>query len=231
MRELLPDNMALTERLKALPRSAQQPQGHAQREVDSILTWACAFLVYMAVLHEAHPGKTKGLIAYMHNLIGEARRNERFSWRNYDAIFRKNAAADPERDWSRLDHSLHAACLSGASESGCRSRLCSICSSADHTAVSCALKSVQEPLTPAPGSRPLPPGGRASPPARERKVCMSWNRGKCAFPGLCSYAHICATCRSTAHPAKDCVATPADCVATPADSAFRHPPPPPRQRT
>lgn len=62
MRELLPDNMALTERLEALPHSAQQPHGHTQREVDSILTWACALLVYMAVLWHAicvkNPGYT-----------------------------------------------------------------------------------------------------------------------------------------------------------------------------
>ena len=117
MRELLQDNIQLSERLEALPRATYQ-QAHAQREVDSILTWAGAFLSYMAVVNEAHPEKTKGLIAYMRSLMGEARKNEAFNWRSYDEIFRKHAAADRDKDWSVLDHSLHvhAACLSGRLE-------------------------------------------------------------------------------------------------------------------
>lgn len=220
MRDLLPDNMALAERLEALPRGLQQGGTHCQREIDSLLTWACAFLTYVAVVNEAHPDRTRGLIAYMRTLIGEARRNEGFAWKNYDAIFRRNAAAEKETDWTRLDHSLHAACLSGSQLGGGpgRSKLCSLCSGSDHTSATCALKSVNQPPT----QRPLP---HDTAPTHvlsrtpERKVCLSWNRGKCAFPGACSYAHVCVTCRSPAHPARDCADTPGD-------STFRRLPPP-----
>ena len=222
MRELLPDNIALSERLEALPRAALQ-QAHAQREIDSLLTWTGAFLMYVAVMNDAHPEKTKSLLAYMRSLVEEARRNEGFNWRRYDTIFRRNAGADKDKDWATLDHSLHAACLSvsaGKTEKGA-SMLCSLCAGADHSAAFCALKSLQQATTmPVPPPR-SPPGGSSSPRVGPR-ICLSWNRGRCAFPGVCNFAHVCATCRGS-HPAKDCADTPLD-------SAFKRPPLPSRRR-
>ena len=42
------------------------------------------------------------------------------------------------------------------------------------------------------------------PPAN---VCISWNKGACVFPGECFYRHVCATCQSPAHKARDCSRT------------------------
>ena len=215
MRDLLPDNIALAERLEALPRSSSA-QPHPQREIDSITSWASAFLMYIAVINEAMPQKTRGLLAYMRSILGEARRNECFSWKTYDTIFRKNAAADPSKDWSVLDHSLHAACLQAPSGSK-TPNLCSLCAGADHTSVDCALSSVQIPSSSA-AARP-----KGNPPDRglEKKtprICLSWNRGNCAFPGACNFLHVCASCRSPSHAARECPATPAD-------SLYKRPPP------
>ena len=222
MRELLPDNIALSERLEALPRAALH-QAHAQREIDSLLTWMGAFLIYMAVMNDAHPEKTKSLLVYMRSLVEEARRNKGFNWRGYDTIFRRNAGVDKDKDWATLDHSLHAACLSvsaGKTEKGA-SMLCSLCAGADHSAALCALKSLQQATSMPPNLVPpprSPPGGSSSPRVGPH-ICLLWNRGRCAFPGVCNFT---ATCRGS-HPAKDCADTPLD-------SAFKRPPLPSRRR-
>ena len=49
--------------------------------------------------------------------------------------------------------------------------------------------------SPAPRQRPVP------------RICISWNKGKCAFPGVCNFAHACTSCRGD-HQVKDCPLTP-----------------------
>ena len=64
MRELLPDNVALAERLEALPSTAAS--NHAPlREVASITSWTCAFATYIAVVAQAHPARVCDMLAYM----------------------------------------------------------------------------------------------------------------------------------------------------------------------
>ena len=56
MRELLPDNMALTERLEALPtRLGEQAKQAEQREIRSLIMWVSSFITYVAIVAEAHP--------------------------------------------------------------------------------------------------------------------------------------------------------------------------------
>ena len=82
---------------------------------------------------------------------------------------------------------------------------CTICHGFDHTQAFCALKFVQQPLWQDSSTR-LTLEGRPS-----QKVCLSWNGGQCAFPSAsCLRRHLCATCGSTQHRARDCRDTPAD---------------------
>ena len=56
MRELLPDNMALTEWLEALPtRLGEQAKQAEQREIGLLITWVSSFITYVAIVAEAHP--------------------------------------------------------------------------------------------------------------------------------------------------------------------------------
>ena len=37
---------------------------------------------------------------------------------------------------------------------------------------------------------------------------LSWNKGQCAVPNGCTYTHVCSTCNSETHRARDCPKTP-----------------------
>ena len=53
-------------------------------------------------------------------------------------------------------------------------------------------------------------GDRSSPPGNVERICSSWNKGRCVFPGSCRFKHICATCRRKGHRAGECEDTPPD---------------------
>lgn len=108
MRELLPDNIALADRLATLPSNTRafDSRPTAQREIPSIVTWCCAFSTYVAILSQAHPELVVSRLAYMGNLMKEASRFGGEGWRTYDHIFRSQAAADTSKDWTELSPSL-----------------------------------------------------------------------------------------------------------------------------
>ena len=55
-----------------------------------------------------------------------------------------------------------------------------------------------------PAPRPVE-GGTA------QEICLSWNRGQCAFPpSACPRRHVCTTCGAAQHRAWDCRDTPSD---------------------
>ncbi len=84
---------------------------------------------------------------------------------------------------------------------------CTICREPDHFAHQCALAPVQQPLllAPNPGfpssQPPLPANSMTAPcrvigPPRRPEtlfnICALWN---CAFPGTCTYRHVCGNCQ------------------------------------
>ena len=78
MRELLPDNMALADRLEALPQRIGQPtRNPEQREIGLLYTWTACFATYIAVVSQAHPGRVVDMLAYMRLIIKEAHRHGR----------------------------------------------------------------------------------------------------------------------------------------------------------
>ena len=215
MRELLPDNMALAERLEALPLRLGHPTKQAvQREVGSLITWVSSFTTYVAIVAEAHPERVRDMLAYMRLIIREAHKHGGQGWLTYDAVFRRNhqGASQP---WNVLDPSLHTAYVPSQ---GAPPRVpCKHCNETDHAPEDCALAptvpavrpSQREaaPPTSRPPKRPLLQG-TAPPP--QKRVCISWNMGQCAVPGACTYRHHCATCENRDHRARDCALTPPD---------------------
>ena len=76
MRELLPENMALADRLEALPQRIGQPtRNPEQREIGSLYTWTACFATYIAVVSQAHPGRVVDMLACMRLIIREAHRH------------------------------------------------------------------------------------------------------------------------------------------------------------
>ncbi len=91
MRELLPDNLALAEKLEAIPlhpgHLSRQPQ---QREIGSLLSWVSSFATYIAVMSAAHPSRVIDMLRYMRLVIREAHKHGGNGWLTYDAVFRRN---------------------------------------------------------------------------------------------------------------------------------------------
>ena len=229
MRELLPDNIALAERLEALPLHATHSSSPETCEVGALSTWVSAFCTYVEVVEVAHPGRVRDMLAYMRLLTREAQKYGGSGWLTYDQVFRRNRMG-PSARWDELDPSLHIAYISSQADKPVAP--CANCNEADHPSRDCALASLV-PSTKRPALAPSSGEAsrqqvtkRSSRPYPQRRLCLSWNRGKCMYEGACDYAHTCATC-SGPHPACDCPAIPAESgfcqarPATPAESGFR----------
>ena len=86
-------------------------------------------------------------------------------------------ALEPLACWNTLNPSLLAATVLNQ-----RSQFCTLCLGVNHTRSQCALSCLQ--------SFPARRQSAMSTP----RICMSWNRGACKFPGECSYLHVCSIC-------------------------------------
>ena len=74
MRDLFPDNIALAERLEALPSHRTPSSAPETREVGALATWVTAFATYIAIVAVAHPGRVRYMLAYMRLLVREAQK-------------------------------------------------------------------------------------------------------------------------------------------------------------
>ena len=221
MKELLTDNISLQHQLDALHSqpavqllAAVRPR---MREVGSPLVWVYCFLAYAAI--RAPDQGTRDHLTYARLLLREAMHHGGMGWKEYNRDFRQQVALDPSGAWSELNASLFVATiLSGGTGPGTS---CSLCHEADHQAQDCALVFFQ---TPPPAAASAPRAGplaryqpsarvqmgqgtlrRAPRPETLERICVSWNRGICMFPGTCSFRHVCATCRERGHKAQDCL--------------------------
>ena len=155
------------------------------------------------------------MLTYARLVIREAQFHGGAGWLEYDKWFRQQQAAlFGKHPWNELNASLHAATLMSL-RSGER-KLCKLCRAPDHAEAQCALASLQfqqwHNPQPAPShsASPQAAGRRVARPETLERICSSWNKGRCAFPGTCRFRHVCATCRRKGHRAKDCEETPAD---------------------
>ena len=113
-------------------------------------------------------------------------------WQEYDRTFRRQAAIDTSLPWNVLVPGLQAATLLG-NRSGPPGLFCGLCREPDHSTGQCALSVTQQPAS---SSSPATFSRRPRRPETIAGICASWNQGRCAFPGYCSFRHICAVCRS-----------------------------------
>ena len=213
MRELLPDNLVLAECMETLPARVAPAKTSEQREVGSLLTWVSSFATYIAVVGQAHPDRVADMLAYMRLIIRRPANMEAMGGLHMTWCHERKS--DP---WNYIDPSLHTAYIGGQGLPPLTS--CRYCNKVDHCSEDCAIaptltptktptfrepdrsqsfRSAKRPPTSSQGASGLP----------QKRISISWNKGRCLFPGACSYQHICASCQAS-HPAKDCPLTPAD---------------------
>ena len=109
MRELLPDNLALAERLAALPQGLAPPKPPGEREITgdkALLTWVSSFATYVAIVAEAHPSRVGDMLAYLRLIVREAGKFGGNGWLTYDSVFRRNHEG-LSTPWNFIDTSLH----------------------------------------------------------------------------------------------------------------------------
>lgn len=216
MRDLLTDNIALLQQLEVfggqcplqtLP-GALKPR---LRDVVSLPSWMYCFLAYVAI--RSRDPATRDMLAYARLLIREAQRHGGSGWLDYDRVFRQQVAIDRTLRWNSLQSDIQAATLVGCAP-GPR-KFCTLCREPDHGAEQCALAFLQQPPVQASSSagfgrfRPRPQEQMGRRPESRLGICVSWNKGRCIYPGSCRFRHICATCHQQ-HAARDCTATPSD---------------------
>ena len=210
MRDLLADNISLHNQLEDFhghiwPSTPTHLRPRL-REVPSLSSWVYCFCAYIAVL--APDARTRELLAYCRLIIREALRHGGSGWQEYDRTFRRQAAIDSSLPWNVLVPGLQAATLLG-NRGGPPGLFCALCREPDHNTGQCALSVTQQPTHPAaPPASPTTFSRRPRRPETIAGICASWNQGRCAFPGYCSFRHICAVCRNSNHRGVDCPAAP-----------------------
>ena len=209
MLDLLPDNISLSQRIDeahasfpayVLPASSRP----RLREVTSLPSWMYCFLTYLSVL--TTDPVVRDCLTYARLVIREALRHGDRGWLDYDRLFRQQAALNPATAWNTVHTPLLASTVLGQWPAGVGQccTVTTVCHGFDHTQAQCALQFVQQPVRQDLTTRPA--DGRMS-----QEVCASWNGGQCAFPpSACPRRHVCATCGSVQHRARDCWDTPAN---------------------
>lgn len=214
MRELLPDNIALSERLAALPPGLAPPKPPGEREIGgerALVTWVSSFSTYVAIVAEAHPERVGDMLAYIRLVIREASKFGGMGWLTYDPVFRRNQEG-LSTPWNFLDASLYQVYIANQ-----RSRIaipCEHCHEVDHPASKCAVASLLPKNQGGPSDRSPSPthdrsstrGKRPPPYPWQCPISTSWNAGSCKFPGKCTYAHVYTYCYG-GHPAASCKET------------------------
>ena len=210
MREFLPDNIAMAERLAALPSGVSYAKPPSEREIwgeRALITWVASFSTYVAIVADAHPERVADMLAYMRLLIGEAGKFSGTGWLTYDSVFRRNNEGKEAR-WNHLDASLHQVYIASAGDKLVAP--CRHCHEVDHSSANCAVAALLPKTFPTSADagpshtgKFISKGKRPAPYPQQRPICTSWNAGNCRFPGKCGYRHSCSICDGS-HPAAYC---------------------------
>ena len=198
MRELLPDNVSLLQRLQetSLPGHPPPATPSRLRDIRDPLSWAACFMAFVAAKVESP--ETRELMAYKKIIISLVQRHSGLGWTTYDTLFRQQVAAGAEAAWSQLNPSLMAATVLGAT--GEQSpRPCSHCRASDHKSQECALA----PLDPNQAPLAARSSARFRPYRQPEEVCRRFNRGTC-MASPCKFDHVCSSCQKPGHGSHEC---------------------------
>ena len=177
--------------------------------IPDLATWVQCFSLYMAVITEKDPGRTKSLLAYMTVIAKASTKYKWPSWVVYDQNYRQDAADSGITDWSKVDPSTYTQCFTNAAISS--ENWCRFCQSIDHASDICPCR-VQSSL-PRKRVADFPNTGYANPAVRKRPPprsvpmpCRLYNQynGECKFGESCIFQHKCDKCGGHGHPRSRC---------------------------
>ena len=213
MKDLLPDNVALLDKLDGLGQafiSSSGPRPHLW-EVTSILSWASCLFKMIAIQSAANPDLVIDMCTYGVLILREASKHGGNGWSAYDALFHQHTAACPSLSWASSEPSIHVSTFLASHSGG--GDICTFCSGSDHSSKDCALGSIHTASIPASTSAHSAGHLDLQCHSAQCHICNSWNRSKCAYGQACNYRHICATCQlPPSHQAKDCKLTPTESI-------------------
>ena len=180
--------MAELLRTTSRPRGAVWPMARKgpPATTPALLSWLQCFGKYACVFSEKFPEKNRELWAYMIFLIRESRRYNGEGWRDYDSMFRQQAASAADLEWSKVNNSLFS--VTFLPQGSGRGKACKFCQETDHGPDVCA-------LAPSLGETA---GGEKKPASRDRwswrpkaeRVYYSWNEGRCVYHPYCRFRHF-----------------------------------------
>ena len=152
--------------------------------------------MYTLVLGSLFPEYLPYLVSYQLTIVKLSKRFRYPSWPFYDVEFRKWAATNGIKDWSKSNSELFALAFTGQAAS----TWCPICQvEGDHT-YDCPGTSFPEQVQrKAIPSLMQPPPKRPAPPH-----CILYNNaGACPYGLACKYRHVCTSCANP-HPVSSC---------------------------
>ena len=192
----------------------QASSARRKRPVTELKMWLQCFAIYVAVISGKHPEVVPELMSYMVSIIRASEDYTGLAWVRYDAAYRRQAAANGNKLWSRINPSLFSLCFTGKAQTTSR---CDLCLAASHGTRECALASEADPDLPSrlkavesamavfAHTGPVqPPERRLSGSQRRGQDDISrvWNERRCYFK-RCRFRHVCASCMGN-HPVVEC---------------------------
>lgn len=106
---LLADNQSINDLDQSLViqngQLVMKTKQHTQK-IYTIETWTNAFIVYISIYIEVHPGQIQHLLKYMSMIRLGASRTTGIGWKVYDEQFRLRKSVNPNISWSSVDQEL-----------------------------------------------------------------------------------------------------------------------------
>lgn len=152
-----------------------------QKPIYNISSWTSAFIIFMSVIIEKHPGKSQELLKYLRDVrLAAIRAPSASAWVHYDEQYRLKKSKNPSSSWGVIDSELWLICMSsqkGGNNASLQSQVGS-------------------------GSSDSFRNRNGSSNARQN-ICWAFNRGNCKFYPRCKFIHVCSKCGEK-HPATRC---------------------------
>ena len=145
--------------------------------INGYITWEQAFRIFADVYTNRYPARSSELIQYDH-IIHTASTN--FVWENvyqYDVEFRMHMSRNPLRNWGIILQQAYTMCMKDR-----------------HNAASFYGQAL--------GNQGR--NGESSSSGKSKKLCYSFNKGKCTYGSKCKLEHRCGMCSRFGHGAHNC---------------------------
>ncbi len=193
--------------------SSRQP-ARRTRKVTDIFTWVQCFTAYVGVVATRYPETVAELMGYLMVIIQASQDYEGQAWARYDEAFRRRAAIDGDRCWSKLNTTIYTMCFTGKAKSSVAR--CEFCLATTHTSADCAQSGDRDPdvrarlkaietaiLALVSGAEPKFRTSLKTSRPKSGEICNLWNGNQCSYGADCHHMHICLECKGD-HPALYC---------------------------